>query len=125
MNESKWITVCKQAWMAPHELVARLQFVWRHGPVSRLNAERVDRICNPAKYRGREAEIEEFARISRLVGVRHYFSWALLLVGAALIILATAGRAPHPAGLSAVWIILAGAAVITTGFGLLLRRRSL
>jgi hypothetical protein len=85
----------------------------------------VDRICNPGKYRGKECEIEEFARKSDLIGARHYFSWLLLAAGAALIVMVSAGRAPHPGGLGAVWIILAGCVVIIAGFGLLLRRRSL
>jgi hypothetical protein len=125
MNDSKLMRLCKRAWLAPHDLVSRMQFIWRHGPVSRDNAERVDRICNPAKYRGKEAEVEEFARQSRLIGATHHFSWALLGSGAALIAWASFGRIPYFDGAKALWMILLGGAVIITGFGLLLRRRSL
>ena len=125
MGDSKFIQLCKRAWLAPHDLVSRMQFVWRHGPVSRSNAERVDRICNPAKYRGKEAEIEEFARQSRLIGPTHHFSWALLASGAALVGWASFGHIPYFDGAKALWMVLLGAAVIITGFGLLLRRRSL
>jgi len=125
MNESKWMRRCKRAWLAPHDLVATLQFVWRHGPISRNDAERVDRIRNPAKYRGKEGEIEEFARKSRLIGPTHHFSWALLATGAALIVLTGFGQIPYFVGWRAVVMILLGCAIILTGFGLLLRRRSL
>lgn len=125
MNDSKLMRLCKRAWLAPHDLVSRMQFVWRHGPVSRSNAERVDRICNPAKYRGKEAEVEEFARQSRLIGATHHFSWALLVAGAALIVFASLGRVPYFTGSKALWMILLGCSVIIAGFGLLLRRRSL
>jgi hypothetical protein len=125
MSESRLMRICKRAWLAPHDLVSRLQFIWRHGPVTRNNAERVDRICNPAKYRGKEAEIEEFARKSRLIGRAHHFSWALLAAGTALIVLASVGLVPYFVGPMAVWMILLGCAVIAVGFGLLMRRRSL
>ena len=125
MNESKWKRRCKRAWLAPHDLVSKLQFVWRHGPVSRDDAERVDRICNPSKYRGKEGEIEEFARKSRLIGLTHHFSWALLAAGATLIVLIGLGRMPYFVGWRAAAMILLGCAAIIAGFGLLLRRRSL
>jgi LPXTG-motif cell wall-anchored protein len=125
MSDSKFMRLCKRAWLAPHDLVAKLQFVWRHGPVSRNNAERVDRICNPSKYRGKEGEIEEFARKSRLIGPAHHFSWILLAAGATLIVLAAAGQIPSFGGSRALWIVLLGITIMIGGLGLLLRRRSL
>jgi hypothetical protein len=125
VSESKLRRICKRAWLGPHDLVSRLQFVWRHGPVSRNNAERVDRICNPAKYRGKEGEIEEFARKSRLIGVTHFLSWALLTAGAVLIVAASVGRVADSVGIRPVWVVLFGCVLVVTEFGLLLRRRSL
>lgn len=125
MSDSKFIRLCKRAWLAPYDLVSRIQFVWRHGPVSRNNAERVDRICNPAKYLGKEAEVEEFARNSRLIRPTHHVSWALFSVGIALILFAALGRIPYFTGSKALWMILLGSAAIIAGFALLLRRRSL
>lgn len=125
MMDSKFMRLCKRAWLAPHDLVSKLQFVWRHGPVSRDNAERVDRICNPAKYRGKEAEIEEFARKSRLIGATHHLSWALLAAGGVLLVMAAFGRVPFFGASYALWMILLGCLVIAAGFALLLRKRSL
>jgi LPXTG-motif cell wall-anchored protein len=125
MSDSKFIRLCKRVWLAPYDLVSKTQFVWRHGPVSRKNAERVDRICNPAKYLGHEAELEEFARNSRLIRPAHHFSWALFAAGIALIVLSSLGRIPYFTGSKALWMILLGCAAIMAGFALLLRRRSL
>jgi hypothetical protein len=127
MPRPKFFETCKRAWLVPQKAVSSLQFLWRHGPISRREAERVDRLCRPAKYLGRESENEEFERKRNLIGIKHSFSWMLLIGGAVLIILGlkttrffTDTLIDLPAG-----AILAGVAFIVAGLAVLLRKRSI
>lgn len=49
-NSSGFGRGLKRFFGAPIAAILAIRFWWRHGPISREEAERVDRICNPKKY---------------------------------------------------------------------------
>jgi hypothetical protein len=127
MPKLKLSEACKQAWLLPQKAVSNLQFVWRHGPISRREAERVDRICRPGKYLGKDSEVEEFERKRHLIGITHYFSWTLFIAGVALIVLGSRSTTFFIDTVPdiAAGILLGGIAAIGAGLAILLRRRSI
>jgi hypothetical protein len=50
MNKFDFTKLCRNVWHAPRNAVRNVRFLWQHGPISREEAERVDRLCNPRKY---------------------------------------------------------------------------
>ena len=127
MPKLKLTEACKAAWLLPQKAVSNLQFLWRHGPVSRREAERVDRICKPGKYLGKDSEIEEFERKRHVIGITHYFSWMLFIGGGALIVLGLKSTRFFAATVPDVGagMLLAGIVAIGGGLAILLRKRSI
>jgi hypothetical protein len=45
--------LAKQVILLPHSIPMAIRQKWRQGDVNKLELERLDRIRNPAKYRGK------------------------------------------------------------------------
>jgi hypothetical protein len=47
------IQLVKQAWLFPKAVVVALKQRWRQVVPNKHEVERLDRICNPSKYKGK------------------------------------------------------------------------